>query len=107
MLAEVETVAVRPGGIDALREALREAARGLAGRASGEELPTTSARQEALLVEALGALDAAAAGFRADAPFDLIAVDLTDARRALGEVVGRGVDDALVSAIFSSFCIGK
>lgn len=107
VLAEVETVAVRPGGVDALRDALREAARAVAGLAAGEELPTTSARQEALLAEALDALSRAEAGLRGDQPFDLIAADLTDARRALGEVVGRGVDDALLAAVFSRFCIGK
>jgi tRNA U34 5-carboxymethylaminomethyl modifying GTPase MnmE/TrmE len=36
-----------------------------------------------------------------------VAVDLTDARRSLGEVVGRGVDQSVVDAIFSQFCIGK
>ncbi len=107
VLAEVETVAVRPEGAEPLRGALRAAAREVAGDVAGEELPTTSARQEALLGEALDALDRAAAALRADGPLDLIAVDITDARRALGEVVGRGVDDALVAAIFSQFCIGK
>jgi tRNA U34 5-carboxymethylaminomethyl modifying GTPase MnmE/TrmE len=34
-------------------------------------------------------------------------VDLTDARRALGEIVGRGVDQDVVAAIFAQFCIGK
>ncbi|HEY7728071.1 MAG TPA: tRNA uridine-5-carboxymethylaminomethyl(34) synthesis GTPase MnmE, partial [Candidatus Eisenbacteria bacterium] len=75
--------------------------------ASGDEAPTTNARQEALLREALEALGRVEAGLRDDAPYDLIAVDLTDARRALGEVVGRGVDDSLVAEIFSRFCIGK
>ena len=107
VLAEVETIAVRPGGVDPLREALRGAAREVAGLAGGSELPTTSARQEALLSEALEALARAEAGLRAEQPLDLIAADLTDARRALGEVVGRGVDDALVSEVFSRFCIGK
>ena len=107
LLAEVETVAVRPGGAGALREALRDAARGLAGAAAGIEIPTTSARQEGLLREALEALARAERGLREDAPYDLVAVDLTDARRALGEVVGRGVDDALVAEIFARFCIGK
>jgi tRNA modification GTPase len=107
VVAEVETIAVRPGGVEPLRAALGTAARDAAGEAAGEELPTTSARQEGLLREALAVLDRAEAGLRADEPFDLIAVDLTDARRALGEVIGRGVDDALVAAIFSRFCIGK
>jgi tRNA modification GTPase len=107
VLAEVETVAVRPGGAEPLREALRHAAREVAGEAPGEEGPTTSARQEALLREALEAMTRAEAGLRDDAPYDLVAVDLTDARRALGEVIGRGVDEALVAEIFARFCIGK
>ena len=107
VLAEVETVAVRPGGAEPLREALGRAARDLAGAGAGGEIPTTSARQETLLREALEALARAEQGLRADAPYDLVAVDLTDARRALGEVVGRGVDDALVAEIFARFCIGK
>lgn len=107
VLAEIETVAVRPGGAEPLREALRRAAEAIAGEASGDEAPTTNARQEALLREALEALGRVEAGLRDDAPYDLIAVDLTDARRALGEVVGRGVDDSLVAEIFSRFCIGK
>jgi tRNA modification GTPase len=107
VLAEVETVAVRAGGVDPLRAALRAAAREVAGDAAGGELPTTSARQEALLAEALEALERASQGLRSGHALDLVAVDLTDARRALGEVVGRGVDDALVSAVFSRFCIGK
>jgi tRNA U34 5-carboxymethylaminomethyl modifying GTPase MnmE/TrmE len=39
--------------------------------------------------------------------YDLAAVDLTEARQALGEIVGRGVDDSVVAAIFQRFCIGK
>jgi len=107
LLAEVLTVAVRPGGAEPLREALRASLARLSGVAAGEELPTTSLRQEALLRQALEALDRAERSLRADAPYDLVAVDLTDARRALGEIVGRGVDQSVVDAIFSQFCIGK
>jgi len=107
VVAEVKTVAVRPGGADSLRAALGAASREVAGSSAGGEVPATSARQESLLAEALAALERAESGLRAGAPCDLAAADLTDARRALGEIVGRGVDDALVSAIFSRFCIGK
>jgi tRNA modification GTPase len=107
LLAEVSTVAVRPGGAEPLREALRASLPRVAGVGSGEEFPTTSARQESLLLEAVDALDRAEASLREDATYDLIAVDLTDARRALGEIVGRGVDEDVVAAIFSRFCIGK
>ena len=98
---------VRPGGATPLREALRASLTRLSGAAAGEELPTTSLRQESLLRQALEALDRAERSLRSDAPYDLVAVDLTDARRALGEIVGRGVDQSVVDAIFSQFCIGK
>jgi tRNA modification GTPase len=107
VLAEVSTVAVRPGGAEPLREALRSSLARLSGGLSGDELPTTSARQEALLRQAVEALDRAETGLREDASYDLIAVDLTDARRALGEIVGRGVDQDVIASIFSQFCIGK
>ena len=107
LLAEVETVAVRPGGAEPLRDALRDSLRRISGDAAGEELPTTSARQEALLRRAVEALERAEGGLREDSSYDLIAVDLTEARQLLGEIVGRGVDQDVVAAIFSQFCIGK
>ncbi|MGE5174940.1 MAG: tRNA uridine-5-carboxymethylaminomethyl(34) synthesis GTPase MnmE [Hyphomicrobiales bacterium] len=106
-LAEIETVAIRPGGADALLAALRDALPRVLGGHGGEEIPTTSARQEALLTDALEALRRAAQGLRDDASYDLVAVDLADARRALGEVVGRGVAPDVAAAVFSRFCIGK
>jgi len=107
LLAEVSTVAVRPGGAEPLRDALRSSLPRLSGAVAGDELPTTSARQEALLSQAVDALGRAEAGLREDASYDLIAVDLTDARRALGEILGRGVDQDVIASIFSQFCIGK
>ena len=107
LLAEVSTVAVRPGGAEPLRDALRDALLRLSEGPPGDELPTTSARQEALLTQALEALNRAERGFRENGSYDLIAVDLTDARRALGEIVGRGVDQDVIASIFSQFCIGK
>jgi tRNA modification GTPase len=107
ILAEVETVAIEPMGADPLRAALREALPSVLAGHAGAEVPTTSARQEALLAEAHAALRRAEAALRADDSYDLVALDLTDARRALGEIVGRGVDQEVVAAIFSRFCIGK
>ena len=107
VMAEVETVAVAPGGAEPLRGAIRSALPALLGDHAGLEACVTSSRQESLLVEALGGLERAEAGLRDDRSYDLIAVDLADARRALGEIVGRGVDDAVVAALFARFCIGK
>ncbi len=109
LLAEVETVAIRPGGAEPLVDALRSAMPRVLGDHAGEDLAATSVRQEGLLVEALAAVERAEAGLRgaAEPSYDLIAVDLGDARRALGEIVGRAVDDEVVAAIFARFCIGK
>ena len=107
ILAEVETVAVRPGGAEPLREAIREALPLVMGRRPSDELGTTSARQAELLESALGSIVRAEGGLRADESYDLVASDLAEARRTLGEIVGRGVDDQVVAAIFSRFCIGK
>jgi len=107
IVEEVETVAVRPGGAESLLGALRSAMPRVLGEHVGEEIATTSVRQEGLLMEALAALERAEAGLGADQSYDLIAVDLADARRALGEIVGRGVDDDVTAAVFARFCIGK
>ena len=107
VVEEVETVAVRPGGAEPLLGALRSALPRVLNEHAGEEIATTSVRQDRLLAEALAALERAEAGFGADLSYDLIAVDLADARRALGEIVGRGVDDEVAVAIFDRFCIGK
>jgi tRNA modification GTPase len=107
VVEEVETVAVRPGGAEPLLGALRSAMPRVLGEHAGEEIATTSVRQEGLLAEASAALGRAESGFAADQSYDLIAVDLADARRALGEIVGRGVDDDVTAAVFARFCIGK
>lgn len=107
VLAEVETVAVRPGGADSLLAALRSSLPRILDGHVGDEVATTSARQDAHLAEALEAVERARAGLERDESYDLIAVDLADARRALGEIVGRGVDDEVTAEIFSRFCIGK
>jgi tRNA modification GTPase len=107
VLGEVGTVAIRPGGAEPLRDAIRGSLPALVGARGADELPTTSVRQEALLAEARASLGRAEAALRGGASCDLVAFDLTDARRALGEIVGRGVDPDVVAAIFSRFCIGK
>jgi tRNA modification GTPase len=107
IVAEVDTVAIRPGGAEPLRTAIRDALPLVLGTHPGDEIAATSARQEELLAGALASITRAEEGLRADESYDLVASDLADARRLLGEVVGRGVDDEVVAAIFSRFCIGK
>jgi tRNA modification GTPase len=38
---------------------------------------------------------------------ELVAQELTDAQKALGEVTGEVTSDDLLGRIFASFCIGK
>jgi len=40
-------------------------------------------------------------------PLEILGYDLAEGARALEQVVGRGVDDALLDTIFARFCIGK
>ena len=40
-------------------------------------------------------------------PEDFYTIDLMDAYRELGSVIGESVEDDLVNEIFSRFCMGK
>ncbi|MDR0199192.1 MAG: tRNA uridine-5-carboxymethylaminomethyl(34) synthesis GTPase MnmE [Streptococcaceae bacterium] len=67
----------------------------------------SNARQIALVEEALSNLTAVNAGLEAGLPVDLVQVDLTACWRALGEIVGDNAPDALITQLFSQFCLGK
>lgn len=99
------TVAARTGaGLDALRTHLLEAA-GFRGQDSG----LLSARRrhlEALAVTAVH-LDAAVAQRAVAGAGELVAEELRQAQRALGEITAVGSADELLGRIFSTFCIGK
>jgi tRNA modification GTPase len=49
----------------------------------------------------------AASGLARHLPFELFAEELRLAQRALGEITGEVTSEALLGAIFGSFCIGK
>jgi tRNA modification GTPase len=99
----VESSAVTPGGIDALREALADTALG----GPRHEWTTGNVRHRDALKRAADALQAALAGAEAGIPLDLLAFDVRAAAQALGEITGANVDDELLDRIFRDFCIGK
>ncbi|MGH2562543.1 MAG: tRNA uridine-5-carboxymethylaminomethyl(34) synthesis GTPase MnmE, partial [Thermomicrobiales bacterium] len=66
-----------------------------------------TARQHAALDRALTHIRHAAGARRAAYPLDLLAPDVRAALHALGEVTGEAVDEAVLTEIFSRFCIGK
>ena len=90
-------------GIDLLREELKH----LAG--AGDEAGVFSAR--ARHVEALRRaqthVDAAAGIMRDARAGELVAEELRQAQRHLGEITGEFTSEDLLGAIFSTFCVGK
>ncbi len=78
------------------------------GQASGSDVPTvTSARHKDALERALEHVTAAWRATRAGLTADLVAIDLTGAIDALGEITGQTASDDLLDTIFGNFCIGK
>jgi len=91
-------------GLADLETALVRILRGDAGQSAPALL---SARQRAALDRALLHLREADAARRDGYPIDLLAVDVRAALRALGEITGEDIDEAVLAEIFSRFCIGK
>lgn len=103
--AVVELSSLTGAGIGELEGALVGLLR---GEAAGQARPAAiTARQRAALDRALGHVRAAAAARGEGYPLDLLATDVRAALRALGEVTGEAVDEAVLTEIFNRFCIGK
>ncbi len=78
------------------------------GAADGGAQPSLlTARQRAELERAAGHLAEAEDARRAGYPLDLLAIDARAALHAIGGVTGDAVDEAVLTEIFSRFCIGK
>jgi tRNA modification GTPase len=99
----VESSAVMPDGMEAIRGALEAAALG----GERHEFVVANVRHQDALRRCDAALDAVLDGLRIGVPLDLVSFDLRAAVQALGEITGQNVDDELLDRIFSDFCIGK
>jgi tRNA modification GTPase len=112
-LTEVTTfpvvrISARTGeGIAALKQAMVDLALGGGLRLSGEMV--TQARHHQLLSSCLGSLSRARALLSAGhAPaWELVALELQEAVRELGEITGQEVGDEVLERIFGEFCLGK
>ena len=106
-IPSVLTISARSGeGLDALEQTIRKMF--FSGQLSfNEEVMITNARQKAACDSALHSLEMVFETIRAGLPEDLYAVDLMDAYRSLGEIIGEEVEDDLVNTIFAKFCMGK
>jgi tRNA modification GTPase len=80
----------------------------LRDEAIGQARPALiTTRQRAALDRALAHVQAATTARSEGFPLDLLATDVRAALRAIGEVTGEAVDEAVLTEIFSRFCIGK
>jgi tRNA modification GTPase len=74
---------------------------------TADEPLVSSPRHKDLLARALGHLKAAQDSYNEGMASDFVAIDLTTAVDALGEITGETATEDLLEAIFSNFCIGK
>ena len=91
-------------GIDLLEDALREL---LPPMPDGDTVILTNARHYEVLGRLADTLDRVLAGLNANLSGDLLAQDIREALRHIGEITGEVYPDELLGAIFGRFCIGK
>lgn len=91
-------------GIDLLEDALREL---LPPMPDGEAVILTNARHYEVLGRLADTLGRVLAGLTANLSGDLLAQDIREALRHIGEITGEVYPDELLGTIFGRFCIGK
>ncbi|MCP9889958.1 tRNA uridine-5-carboxymethylaminomethyl(34) synthesis GTPase MnmE [Cyanobium sp. Aljojuca 7D2] len=102
--ADVRFCALTGAGRDALvSELLRRCG---AGPAEGLEV-ALNARQRDLAAAAAFSLGASLEAAAQQLPWDFWTIDLRAAVRALGEITGEEVSEAVLDRVFARFCIGK
>jgi len=105
-LPAVRVSALSGQGLDTLEETLVETV--LSGEVTASEAPmVTNPRHKEALERALDHVRAAGAAHdRGELP-ELLAIDLSAAVQALGEITGQAAGEDLIETIFSNFCVGK
>lgn len=101
----VKVSALTGTGMDQLRAALL----GLLQTGGGiaETGAINNRRQQDAVLDAIRALEAAAAANIASLPHEILLLDLHTALRALDSLTGATTADDILARIFSTFCIGK
>jgi tRNA modification GTPase len=101
----VTTSALTGTGVDELRSTILQMVGG--DGAQQESGFLTNVRQRQLVLDAMTAVDKAAAAVPQKIPHEMILLDLYSALRPLDEITGATTADDILNLIFSSFCIGK
>jgi len=91
-------------GIDSLKRTLREL---ILGCVTESPVTVTNLRHRSELQRSATGLARAAETLSQGLPPELAAIDLTDAREALEEIIGIVSNDDILERIFINFCIGK
>ncbi|HEV3311958.1 MAG TPA: tRNA uridine-5-carboxymethylaminomethyl(34) synthesis GTPase MnmE [Chloroflexota bacterium] len=100
----VETSAVMPNGLNALRALLPQVA--LAGPVP-DGFVVSNVRHIQSLQVAAETVRQAISGQREGVPMDLISLDVRVAVESLGSIMGIDIGDEVLDLVFSRFCIGK
>jgi tRNA modification GTPase len=99
--------ALRAEGMENLKTELLRALESLRGPGAGDELVISRERHRDALARALEALAAAKQSALQSMPPEIIAVDVTLASDALGQITGAVHTEDVLDAVFREFCIGK
>ena len=92
-------------GLDAIREEIES--RFFFGEIRQQPLVVTNVRHQALLKEAEASLRRVQESLDLGLPEDFFTVDLVDAYKSLGLILGEEADEDLINEIFGKFCLGK
>lgn len=103
---QLEFSALTGQGLEKLKETLIEL---IDSRFSDveDDLILVNARHNASLTELRACLDSALTKFEQDEAAELIASDMRGALDAIGTILGRIDNEAMLDVLFSTFCIGK
>ena len=74
---------------------------------NNDETIITNVRHKDLLCKCRESLSLVEQSINNDMPEDFYSIDLMDAYKSLGTIIGESVEDDLVEEIFSKFCMGK
>lgn len=72
-----------------------------------DQVYVTNVRHKYLIAEAISSLNLVLKSIEDQMPEDFYSVDLMNAYKQLGLIIGESVEDDLVEEIFSKFCMGK
>lgn len=104
--APMVSLSVRTGeGISGLIDMIKEKV--FSGKGQKEDVVLTRLRHQERLLEASAHVKESLAALHGGLPMDLLAIDLSGAVEALGEITGQSVSEEVVDRIFHDFCLGK